>query len=434
MNHHFLSILCCVGSLLAGMLTGCGHAPEQAAAESLIVPVSQPVARQVTDFVDYTGRLAAINSVDIRPRVTGYLMKMPFEEGKEVKKDDLLFQIDPRPYQALVDQAAAQVKLNEARRRLARANNTRAKTVAVREPGSFSQQELETYQAQELESDASLKASQASLEIYKLNLGFCEVRSPIAGRVSRYYYTLGNLVNQDQTPLTTVVSLDPIYAYFDMDERTVLEIRKRINEGKIKVAKDTTDIPVFMALEGETGYAHKGFLNFINNQVNPQTGTISVRGKFDNPEPSEGRRLLMPGMFVRIHLPIGQAHAALLVADRAIGSDQGLKFVYVVNKDNKIEYRRVTTGALQEDGLRVFEPYKEKVNDEGKVIEREGVRPDEWVVVGALPQIRPKMEVEPEQMAMPTIDAGQVPSPVPPKPQPPPAGENKPPTPAKNQK
>src|SRR5262249_47315214 len=156
-----------------------------------------------------------------------------------------------------------------------------------------------------LEADASLKASQASLETYKLNLSFCEVRSPIAGRISRYYYTLGNLVNQDQTPLTSVVSLDPIYAYFDMDERTVLDIRKRINEGKIKVPKNTTEIPVFLALEGESDFHHQGTLNFINNQVNPNTGTITVRGQFDNPEPPEGRRLLMAGMYVRIHLPIG---------------------------------------------------------------------------------------------------------------------------------
>ncbi len=217
-----------------------------------------------------------------------------------------------------------------------------------------------------------------------------------------------------------MVSLDPIYAYFDMDERTVLEIRKRINEGKIRAVKDTAEITVFMALEKETDYRHRGSLNFINNQVNPQTGTISVRALFANPlpdlpgsnngKPEKGRRLLMPGMFVRIHLPIGQPHAALLVADRAVGSDQGLKFVYVVDKDHKVQYRRVTTGALQEDGLRVVE----------------GVNADDLVVVGALPQVRPRMEVESEETPMPTIDAGQAPPPVPPKPLPPPAGENKP--------
>jgi multidrug efflux system membrane fusion protein len=384
--------------------------------EALVVPVSRPVQREVTDYVDYTGRLAAINSVDIRPRVTGYLTKMPFKEGAEIDENDLLFEIDPRPYQALLDQAEAQLNLNIAKLRLAKATNTRAKTVAAREPGAFSQQELDTYQAQELEADAAVKAARASLEVYKLNRSFCEVKSPIKGQVSRYYYTLGNLVNQDQTPLTTIVSLDPIYAYFDMDERTVLEIRKRINEGKIPAPKDTTDITAFLALENETAYPHRGTLNFINNQVNPQTGTISVRAVFANSRPDlpsqdkgkadKGRRLMMPGMFVRIHLPIGRPHPALLVADRAIGSDQGLKFVYVLDAEHKVQYRRVTTGALQEDGLRVVE----------------GLKLDDWVVVGALPQIRPRMEVEPEETPMPSIGAGEAPPPVPAKPLPPPPG------------
>jgi RND family efflux transporter MFP subunit len=419
MNLRFLAAVAFLCVLAAGMLTGCGQQPTQDTSPELpVVPVSRPVRRDVTDFVDYTGRLAAVNSVDIRPRVSGYLTKMPFKEGAEVKAGDLLFEIDPRPYQALVDQAQAQVELNTARLRLARANNARAKTVAAREPGAFSQQELDTYLAQELEADASVKATQASLATYKLNRSFCEVQSPIDGQVSRYYYTLGNLVNQDQTPLTSVVSLDPIYAYFDMDERTVLQVRFRINEGKIKVPKDTTEIPVFLALEGETGYPHRGMLNFVNNQVNPNTGTITVRAIFNNPKPPNGRRLMMPGMYVRIHLPISQPHSSLLVAERAIGSDQGQKFVYVVDAENKVQYKRVTPGSLQEDGLRVVE----------------GLNDDNWVVVGALPQVRPRMEVEPEQTPMPTIGAGQAPRPVPPKPSPPPSGENKPQPPGKNKK
>ena len=376
MKLRLFSLVSFVAFLSAGLMTGCGQQPAPDTSSELpVIPVSQPVKRNVTDFVDYTGRLAAVNSVDIRPRVTGYLTKMPFKEGDEVKKDDLLFEIDPRPYQALVNQAEAQVNLNKARLSLARANNLRARTVATREPGAFSQQELDTYQAQELEADASLKSAQASLETYKLNRSFCEVRSPIAGQVSRYYYTIGNLVNQDQTPLTSVVSLDPIYAYFDVDERTVLQVRKRINEGKIQVPKDTTEIPVFLALEGESDFPHKGMINFVNNQVNPNTGTITARGQFDNPKPPNGRRVLIPGMYARIHLPIGQPHPALLVIDRAIGSDQGLKFVYVVDAEHKVQYKRVTPGPLQEDGLRVVE----------------GISADDWVVVGALQQVRPRM-------------------------------------------
>jgi membrane fusion protein, multidrug efflux system len=397
-----------LGSLLASglvIVTGCAQQPiPETPAELPVVPVSRPIQRRITEFMDYTGRTAAINSVDIRPRVTGYLVKMPFKEGADVKEGELLFQIDPRPYQSLVDQAQAQVVLAQARLRLARSNNARVREVARREAGAISQQELETYLAQEIEADASVKAAQATLSVYKLNLGFCDIHSPISGRVSRYYYTLGNLVNQDQTTLTTVVSLDPMYAYFDIDERTVLRVRRGINEGTIIVPANTEEIPVYMALEGEQSYPHQGSVNFVNNQVNPNTGTMTVRGIFPNPKPPQGRQVLAPGMFVRIHLPIGQPHDALLVIERAIGSDQGLKFVYVLDGNNKVQYRRVTVGSLQEDGLRVVE----------------GINPDDRVVVGSLPQIRPNMVVEPEEIAMPTMDTGMAPSPAPQRPQPPP--------------
>jgi multidrug efflux system membrane fusion protein len=189
----------------------------------------------------------------------------------------------------------------------------------------------------------------------------------------------------------------------------VLQIRKRINEGKIQVPKDTTAIPVYLALEGETDFPHRGTLNFVNNQVNPNTGTITVRARFDNPKPTEGRRLMMPNMYVRIHLPIGQPHPALLIADRAIGFDQGLKFVYVVDNENRVQYKRVTPGSLQEDGLRVVE----------------GLDAEDRVVIGALQQVRPRMEVEPEETPMPTIDSGQAPAPVPSKPQAPPTSPNR---------
>ena len=208
--------------------------------------------------------------------------------------------------------------------------------------------------------------------------------------MSRYYYTLGNLINQDQTLLTTVVSTDPMYAYFDMDERTILRIRTAINQGKIKPRADGIELPVMMGLEGEPGFPHQGVIDFVNNVVNPSTGTIAVRGRFANPLPPNGRRLLSPGMFVRIRLPIGQPHPALLVVDRALASDQGRKYAYVVDAENKVQYRAVTTGPLQDDGLRVIES---------------GLKPDDRVVVGALQQLRPKMDVDPEPTAMPTPGA-----------------------------
>ena len=369
------------------MIAGCTHSPSPTAAPEMpVVPVSQPIQRQVTDYVDFTGRTDAVESVDIRARVTGYLVQMPFKEGSDVKTGELLFEIDPRPYVAQFDQAEAQVRLYQAQLKLAKTTLARDQVIA-RTPGAISLQQLDQDQASVEEAEAQVKAFQASVEVYRLNLDFTKVTSPINGQISRYYLTKGNLVNQDQTLLTTVVSLDPIYAYFDLDEPTLIHVRKAVNEGRIKLPQ-SGQVPLFLGLQGEEGYPHQGTVNFVNHQVNPTTGSISVRGVFANPKPAEGARLLSPGMFVRIRLPIGQAHPALLIIDRAIASDQGLKYVYVVDAQNKVQYRRITTGALQDDGLRVI---------------GEGLKPGEWVVVGALQQVRPRMVIKPEQEPMPSL-------------------------------
>jgi multidrug efflux system membrane fusion protein len=373
---------------LVGGMIGCANRPPQVAPpEPTAVPVSRPVEREVTDYVDFTGRTEAVQSVDIRPRVTGYLVKMPFQEGSEVKEGDLLFEIDPRPYEAQLDQAEGQVNLTEASLKLTRTTYDRDQIINRRVPGGVSLQQLDQDKAAVDEAEARVKAYQASLEIYKLNIEFTQVKSPIDGQVSRYYLTPGNLVNQDQTLLTTVVSLEPMYTYFDMDEPTLLRIRRAIDEGRIKTPQDG-QVPVFMGLQGEDGYPHRGTINFVDNQVNPTTGSISVRGVFPNPKPKEGDRLLSPGMFVRIRLPIGQPHPALLVIDRAVGSDQGLKYVYVLDAKNDVQYRRVTTGPLQEDGLRVI---------------TQGLEPAERVVVGGLQQVRPRTQVQPESIPMPSL-------------------------------
>jgi multidrug efflux system membrane fusion protein len=379
--------------LLAGFglmaVGGCQPPPSQVApAEPPVLPVSRPVQREVTNYVDFTGRTDAVEAVDVRPRVTGYLVRMPFKEGSEVKKGDLLFEIDPRPYQAQLHQAQSQVALAEAQLKLARANYARDLPLVNR--GYVSQQEYDQVKAAVDEATARVEEAKAALEVYNLNITFTEVTSPIDGQVSRYYLTLGNLVNQDQTLLTTVVSLDPIYVYFDMDEPTLLRIRKARSAGAIKPAPDG-QFPVLMGLQGEDGFPHHGTVNFINNQVNSATGSIAVRGVFPNPKPDVGSRLLSPGMFGRVRLPIGQPHQALLVIDRAIGFDQGLKFVYVVDGQDKVQYRRVTTGALQEDGLRVV---------------TQGLNPDERVLVGGLQQVRPHMPIQPEPTAMPTLVQG----------------------------
>jgi multidrug efflux system membrane fusion protein len=369
---------------------GCQRSPTQVApSEPPALPVSKPVQREVTDYVDFTGRTDAVEAVDIRPRVTGYLVRMPFKEGAEVKKDELLFEIDPRPYKAQLDQALGQVELYKASFKLAQVTYDR--DVPLAKEAAIPQQQLDQDKAAVDEAAAQIKAAQAAVEVYKLNLEFTRVTSPIAGQVSRYYLTLGNLVNQDQTLLTTVVSLDPMYVYFDVDEPTLLRVRRARNAGLIKPAPDG-QFPVLMGLQGEDGFPHRGTINFVNNQVNPATGSIAVRGLFPNPKPNGGVRLLSPGMFVRVRLPIGQPHPALLVIDRAIGFDQGLKFVYVVDAENKIQYRRVTTGPLEEDGLRVI---------------TEGLNPDDWILVGGLQQVRPLLEVRPDQTPMPALGPDQ---------------------------
>jgi multidrug efflux system membrane fusion protein len=377
-----------------------------------VIPVSRPIQRTVTDYVDFTGRTNAIQSVDIRARVSGYLVQMPFKEGAEVKNGDLLFEVDPRPYKAQLDQAEGQVNLYKAQLELAKANYARDQNVA-KTPGAVSLQQLDQDKAAVAEADAAVKAFQASVEVFKLNLSFTKVTAPVDGQVSRYYLTLGNLVVQDQTLLTTVVSVDPMYVYFDVDEPTVLRIRRAVNEGQLTPYQERK-FPVLVGLQNEDGFPHQGIIDFVNNQVNPSTGSISVRGVVPSPKPPKGVRLLSPGMFVRIRLPISLPHPALLVIDRAVGSDQGLKFVYVIDARHKVQYRRVTTGALQEDGLRVI---------------NEGLKPSEWVVVSGLQQVRPRIEVQMEQMPMPSYGpaaAGQLP-PVQggQKPQPPPAGKIK---------
>jgi membrane fusion protein, multidrug efflux system len=393
MKSLLLCVLVGISLVTVTVLPGCmPKQPQVGPPETPSIPVSHPVEREVTDYVEFTGRTDAVEAVDIKARVTGYLEKMPFKEGSEIKKDDLLFEIDPRPYKAQYDQAMGQVELYKSSLDLAKITYKRDIEIA-RTPGAVSQQQLDQDLAAVKEADARVRAYQSSLEIYKLNLDFTKVYSPIDGKISRYYLTRGNLVNQDQTLLTTVVSLDPMYVYFDMDEPTLLKIRRAINAGLIQRPQEGKFF-VDIGLQGEDDYPHQGTVNFFNNQVNPNTGSISVRALVANPIGPGGVRLMSPGMFVRLRLPIGQPHPALLVIDRAIGSEQGVKYVYVLGDDNKIEQRRVKTGSLQDDGLRV--------------IEKEGseLKLEDWVVVGALPQLRPKMVIPPDhvdRVTMPTF-------------------------------
>jgi membrane fusion protein, multidrug efflux system len=384
-----------LGTLLSSSVSGCVRTqPKIAAPEIPATPISQPEKGEVIDSVEFTGRTDAVEAVDIRARVTGYLENMPFKEGSEVKKGQVLFEIDPRPYKAQYDQAQSQVELYKSSYKLAQITYKRDLELARKE--AVTPQQLDQDRAAVDEADARVRAYVASLEIYQLNLDFTKVKSPIDGKISRSYLTKGNLVNQDQTLLTTVVSLDPMFVFFDMDEQTLLRIRRAINEGSIK-APDEGTLALDIGLPGEEGYPHTGVVDFLNNQVNPNTGSISVRSRVANPQPENGVRLLSPGMFVRVRLPIGQRYQAMLVIDRAIVSDQGLKKVYIVDAENKVQERRVKTGALQENGLRVILPGSE-------------LKADDWVVVGGLQQVRPNMTVQVDRVSMPRFNQPVTPS------------------------
>jgi RND family efflux transporter MFP subunit len=339
--------------------------------------VSQPVEREITDYNDYTGRTAAVETVEVRARVSGYLVKVNFPEGSMVKKGDLLFQIDPRPFQAALDEAKGQVAQLEAR--LTRAEADVARNERLLPKGAASQRDLDTAVADRGEARAGIQSARAAVDRAALDLEFTKVTAPISGRISRYLITEGNLVTMNTTLLTTIVSIDPMYAYFDADEGRVLRVRQLIREGKAQSRRDG-EVPVLLALANEAGYPHQGTINFVDNQVNPQTGTLRLRGVFSNQD-----EVLTPGLFVRVRVPIGEAHRALLVTERAIDTDQGQKILYVVNDKNEVISRPISMGALH-DGLRVIE---------------DGVQPGERVIVNGLLQVRPGITVEPKLVDMP---------------------------------
>jgi RND family efflux transporter MFP subunit len=367
----FVLLGLCLG--LAGCVRVPAAAPEAAPTP---VTVSRPVERDVTDYADFTGRTAAVDSVEVRARVWGCLDKVNFKEGALVKEGDVLFEIDPRIYRADVERAVGTVAQFEARVHRLERDYHRAKNLLAR--GAVGQEEYDRYEADYREAVANLHVARANRDLAALNLGYTRVTAPVSGRVSRYVVTVGNLIQSgDQnngTLLTTIVSVDPMYAYFDVDERTVLRVRQLIREGKARSARET-EWPVSLGLATEEGFPHRGTINFVDNQVNPKTGTLRVRGVFPNKDEA-----LSPGFFARVRMPIGRAHQALLVTDRAIDNDQGQKVLYVVNEKNEVVSRPVRLGALH-DGLREIAG---------------GLKPGERVVVNGLQQVRPGLTVEPK--------------------------------------
>jgi len=376
--------------LLAMLLaSGCEQSTPLAPPPEVVVDVSRPEEDEVVDYEDFTGRTAAVGSVDIRARVSGYLTKVNFKDGDIVAQEHLLYEIDRRPFEASLDQAKGDVQRLEGEKKLVEVQVDRYRKLA--EKGAGSQQDLDQYLGQQAENLGALRAAEAKVALADLNLQFTRIAAPIAGQVSRTVLTPGNLVIADNTLLTTLVSLDPMYAYFSIEEPTLLRVRKLIREGVIRTQEDRK-VPVHMGLadDSERKFPLSGTLDFVNNAVDPQTGTILVRGVFANPyELPQRPPVLTPGLFVRVRLAVAPQHKVFLINERAIGTDQGQKYVYVVDAESKVRYRRVKVG-LQFRGLQAVE---------------EGLSADDRVVVNGLQRIRPGIEVKTQPVDMTTLAA-----------------------------
>jgi RND family efflux transporter MFP subunit len=366
------ALLVCAG------LAGCSKpaAPAQAAGPPPQKPpevlVTTPVAAEVTDYEDFTGRTMALATIDIRPRVTGYLDKVLFKEGAEVQEKDLLYEIDPRPYQAEVDRAQGTV--TQAQARLRRLNNDLQRANGMLPNKTITREAYDLIVGDQAEADAAVGVAQATLDLAKLNLSYCQVRAPMRGRMSRTLLDAGNLVKADETILTTIVAQDPIYAYFGVDERLLKRVRSYVNQGLLKIGTDG-QIPILMGLADEDGYPHQGYVNFIDNRLDSNTGTLQVRGIFQNPKHN-----ILPNLYARVRLPLGNPYKALTIPEQALGTDQGQKFVYVVNPENKVEYHGVQIGKAQ-GKLRVI---------------LKGLNEGDRVIVSGLQRVRPDAVVDPK--------------------------------------
>jgi len=338
------------------------------------VTVASVMLRPISDSADFTGQLQAVDAVDVRPRVSGYVNAVQFKEGTQVHKGDVLFVIDPRPFQAEVDRLSANVAQAKAQLALAQANADRARRLLAQH--AISQEDADSQNTAEQSAKATLEASTAALATAKLNLDWTQVRAPIDGRVSNAHIQSGNLVSSADV-LTSVVSVNPIYMYFDVDEQTWLKL-DRLRRSAVQNGH-APRIDVAMGLTDEQGYPHSGRIDFVDNQVRPASGTMRLRAVFDDED-----GLLTPGLYAHVRLQSGQPHPRVLIDDRALGTDLSNQFVYVVDGQHKVQYRKVQPGPLFH-GLRVID---------------DGLSAGDVVVVNGLQHVRPGVEVNPQQVAM----------------------------------
>jgi multidrug efflux system membrane fusion protein len=365
-------------------LSSCHKEPPPPAPPPPPVTIAKPVQKEIVEWDEYTGRTDAVESVNVTPRVSGYIDNITFRAGDLVNKGDLLFVIDPRPYQAALDQASAQLRQAEANQQLQDANFARQDK--LRQTGVIAKEDFDTALSKKNQAAAEVLADQAAVELAKLNLSFTQVTSPIVGRIGREQVTVGNLVQADSTLLTNVVSVDPIYAYFNVDERSVLKYQQQVREGRLADARHA-EVPVYLQVQNEKGFPHQGVIDFVNNQFNSSTGTLQLRGLFPN-----ATGFLFPGAFVRIRVAGSPRHQALLITDRAVGTDQGTKYVLVVGPENVVAVRPVELGP-EVDGLRVV---------------RNGLKGDEQIIINGLVNAKPGSKVSPQPGDMSQFASNQL--------------------------
>ena len=387
-----------VAIVLSGLLAACEQENTFVEPPPPAVTAAQPIERDVTDYLEFTGTTRAIEKVEVRARVPGFLQSMHFTPGAFVEEGALLFAIDPREYQAELDASEAELESAKAQFERAEIELGRAERLFKQKAGS--EADVVKWRGERNVARAAITRSEAKVERARLNLGYTRMKAPISGQVDRNLVDVGNLVGEGEpTLLTSVAKYQPIYVYFNLNERDLLRAKDMYNEKVEALVKKGDDqalanlkqaeIPLFLGLANEEGFPHEGVLDYSSPSVNPDTGTIELRGLF----PNAGRiPPILPGLFARIRMPLERRPDALLVDERAIGADQSGRYLLVVNDQNVVEKRLIQVGQLTE-GMRVIE---------------EGIQPGEWIIIG-VQRARPGGKVNPEQTDMRKSEEGKNP-------------------------
>ncbi|WP_339900927.1 efflux RND transporter periplasmic adaptor subunit [Paraglaciecola polaris] len=382
-KHTFRNII--FSGITSLVLVACGNTEPTKQPSAPIDPqvsVARVVNERITEWDEFTGRLQAPQTVTLIPRVSGYIENVLFEEGAVVGKGDVLFQIDPRAFKAEVDRLKAELQSAESAFIQAQNDFTRAETLS--EQRAVSIEILDGRLARKQQTSATVASVSAALALAELDLSYTQVTAPISGRASYALITEGNFVTAGQSALTSLVSMDKMYAYFDVDEQTYLKYAQLAESGKRSDTRDVAANPVYMALASEINFEHIGNVDFVDNAVNQQTGTIRIRATFPNHD-----HALLPGLFARVKLTGSNSYQGILIDEKAIGTDLNRKFVLVVDQDNQLEYRNVVLG--------------EKIN--GLRIITDGLTPTDSIVVNGLQRVRPKMKIQPKLVDMTSQEA-----------------------------